>query len=242
MLDLLREAHPDVPIVVYNGWGWDHDEPADYTAGVVADYSDDNVSIATFPWVFEQWHGCESDHAGMAVTLAAHIEEILGWEAAAPDVMDGFGRGGDLANGGFEEIAPFGGFGWRYADADGVERVLDSASAYAGEAFLRLSDGAEVHQPNPAVEGQTVQVTLWLRGQTEGDTVALTLDFRDQTMWTTPLQTETTTVSLTTDWQQVTVSAIAPVVDDNPVFHTRLTITAGEGSAVDVDGLEMTTD
>ena len=55
MLDLLREAHPDAHIVVFNGWGWDFDEPADYTAEVVAEYGDPNVSVATFPRVFE--HG-----------------------------------------------------------------------------------------------------------------------------------------------------------------------------------------
>ena len=66
LLDLLRTAHPGTPIVVFNGWGWDSDEPADYTAEVVAAYGDPDVSVATFPWVFEQWHGCEYDHGGMA--------------------------------------------------------------------------------------------------------------------------------------------------------------------------------
>ena len=30
---------------------------------------------------------------------------------------------GDVANGSFEETAPFGGYGWRYFLDDGVERV-----------------------------------------------------------------------------------------------------------------------
>jgi len=115
LLDLLRTAHPDVHIVIFNGWGWSHNETANYTAEVVAEYGDPNVSVATFPWVFEQWHGCETDHAGMASYLLAHLEETLGWQAEPLDVMNGYGLDGDLANGSFEEVAPFGGFGWRYA-------------------------------------------------------------------------------------------------------------------------------
>ena len=87
---------------------------------------------------------------------------------------------------------------------------IQADDAKDGTAYLRLSDGAETHQPNPARAGQTVTATLWLRGGSEGDTAELTLDFRDQTMWTTPLQTETTTLELTTEWAEYTVSATAP--------------------------------
>ncbi|MDP7110653.1 MAG: GDSL-type esterase/lipase family protein, partial [Myxococcota bacterium] len=221
MLDRLRAAHPDARIVVFNGWGWDADEPADYTADVVAEYGDPGVSAATFPWVFEQWHGCEYDHGGMARYLIAHMEDVLGWQATQPDVMSGFGLGGDVANGGFEEIAPFGGYGWRYYTDPGVSRVEDEAEAHGGDFFLRLTDGAAVHQPNPATDGDLVEVSLWLRGDDAGDTVDVTLDFRDQTMWTDPLDSSTETLTLTADWQSHTAQALAPNSPANPVVHTR---------------------
>ena len=242
LLDLLRTAHPDVHIVIFNGWGWSHDEPSNYTAEVVAEYGDPNVSVATFPWVFEQWHGCEPDHAGMASYLLAHLEETLGWQAQPLDVMNGYGLNGDLANGSFEEVAPFGGFGWRYAAQPGVERITQSSDAKDGSALLRLSQGATVHQPNPARPGQTVTVTLWLRAEEAGQSVDVSIDFRDQTMWTDPLQTETTTLDLSTEWARYTVAAAAPELTDNPVFHTRLTIAAGPGSTVDIDALSSTTE
>jgi len=240
MLDLLRAAHPAAHIVVYNGWGWDFDETADYTAEVVADYGDPNVSVAIFPWVFEQWHGCETDHAGMAMVLIDHLASVMGWEAGEQDVMSGYGAGGELANGGFEQVAPFGGFGWRYYTDGGVERLSDG-TAHEGAYFLRLPSGAEVHQPNPARGGQEVEVTLWLRGASEGEQAEVTVDFRDQEMYTAPIQSETTSIELTADWARYTVSATAPEGGPRPVFHTRLTL-ASAGGTLDVDGLEMTTE
>ncbi len=240
MLDLLRAAQPDAHIVVYNGWGWAYDEPADYTAEVVDAYGDPNVSVATFPWVFEQWHGCEYDHGGMARVLIAHLEEVLGWEAEEPALMSGFGADGGLANGGFEQVAPFGGYGWRYLDDAGVERVVDSTGAYEGDAYLRLSDGASTHQPNPARDGDRVTVGLWLRGAADGDSATVTIDFRDQAMWTTPLDSHSETIELGSDWSFHELEATAPS-GGRAVFHTRLTITAESGT-VELDGLEMRTE
>ncbi len=242
MLDLLRAAQPEAHIVVYNGWGWDYDEPADYTAEVVDAYGDPDVSVAVFPWVFEQWHGCEYDHGGMARHLIRHLEEVTGWTAHEPALMSGFGEDGGLANGGFEELAPFGGFGWRYFDDVGVERVVDATQAHSGEAYLRLEGGAQVHQPNPAQPGQTVTVQLWLRGDHDGDSAELTLDFRDQNMWTTPLASESTTLELSTEWTLHELSATAPSGGERPVFHTRLTVAAGADSAISVDGIGMRTE
>jgi len=238
MLDLLRAAHPEAHIVVFNGWGWDFDEPADYTAEVVAAYGDPNISVETFPWVFEQWHGAETDHAGMARVLIAHLEETLGWASSPPEIMSGYGEDGDVANGSFEEVAPFGGWGWRYFDDEGVARITDE-DAHEGNAFLRLEDGAETHQPNPARDGETVEATLWLRGS---GTASLTVDFRNQTMWSDPLDSTTETISLTETWTAHTVSATAPSGTSRPVFHTRLTIAAGSGSTVDIDAISMTTE
>ncbi|HCH65445.1 MAG: hypothetical protein CL927_05025 [Deltaproteobacteria bacterium] len=241
MLDRLRAAHPNAHIVVFNGFGWDFDEPADYTPNVVASYGDPNVSVALFPWVFEQWHGCETDHAGMARYLIAHLEAVVGWEASEPELMNGFGWEGGIANGGFETVAPFGGYGWRYYTGTGVERVADSAGAYEGTHYLRLSDGAEVHQPNPAGDGDRVDVELWVRGTAAGETAEVTIDFRNQAMWSAPLQSESWTIDLTSEWSQVTLSATAPTDSADPVFHTRLTLRSSAGSMLHVDGIEMQT-
>ncbi len=241
LLDDMRASYPDAHIVVYNARGWDSDEPANYTDEVVAARGDPDMSVATFPWFFEQWHGCETDHAGMAAALATHLQDTLGWEPGALDVVSGFGQGGDVANGGFEEVAPFGGYGWRYLDDDGVSRVVDSASAHGGDAFLRLATGASSHQPNPAEDGSVVTVTAWLRGAADGDEATVTIDFRDQDMWSTPLQTESWTESLSSEWQQFSWSATAPVGGERPVFHTRLTLTASSGT-VDIDDVAMTTE
>ena len=165
----------------------------------------------------------------------------LGWTAGEQDVMSGFGQNGDVANGGLEQVAPFGGYGWRYKDDPGVTRVVDATRAHGGEAFLELADGAETHQPNPATNGQTVTVTASVRAAAEGDTLAMTIDFRDQTMWTQPLASTTEVFTPDTHWQQITLQATAPDDPDRAIFHTRLTLGVGEGSVVRVDDIDMTT-
>jgi hypothetical protein len=240
LLDDLRVAHPDAHIVLYNGWGWDYDEPANYTDEVVAARGDDNLSVAIFPWVFEQWHGCEYDHAGMALLLADHLETVMGWEAGPADVMTGYGEGGDLANGSFEEVAPFGGYGWRYVSDPDVQRIEDATAAHDGSHFIRLSDRANIHQPNPATANQVVTATLWLKGESGGEQATIVVDFRDQEMWTDPIDVTLQTVTLTADWAEYSISATAPEAVP-AVFHTRLTIQAGEGDTIDVDALAMTT-
>ena len=241
-LDDLRIAHGDnVHIMLYNAWGWDYDEPANYINEVIAERGDANMSSATFPWIFEQWHGCEYDHAGMAQTLADHLTTVLGWNQNPPDVMSGFGMNGDVANGSFEEVAPFGGYGWRYYTDNGVSRVNDPGGAYLGSHFLRLENGAESHQPIPASDGDTFMLTVWMRGVENNDTAEITMDFRDQEMWTPVLQTATETKTLSTEWQQYSMTATAPSGTPNPVFHTRVTFSAVANSAVDIDGVVMST-
>lgn len=241
LLDLLRVVHPDAHLVLFCSRGWSKREPANYNDEVVASYGDPNVSAATFPWFFEQWHGCEYDHAGAAEYLVAHLTATLGWEAVPLDVMSGFGRDGDVANGGFEAIAPFGGYGWRYLDDPGVARVVDEPTAHEGSAYLRLEAGGTVHQPNPASGRQVVTATVWMRGAFPGARADVTIDFRDQEQGTAPLERATTSFDLTTEWASYTASATAPVVPTNPVFHTRLTLTATSGT-VDVDGVTMRTE
>jgi lysophospholipase L1-like esterase len=234
-LDALRGAHPSAHIVLFNAYGWDFNEPANYTHEVVAERNDPNMSVAIFPWVFEQFHGCEYDHGGMAAALADHITKTLGWGAAPNDVMSGFGVGGDVANGSFEESAPFGGYGWRYFTDAGVSRIEDGAAAHDGSWFLRLSNGAATHQPNPADPGDLVEATIWLRGESRGEEASLTIDFRNQQLYTAPMATFSQTVILTSQWLPYTIRAVAPFDTPQPVFHTRLTIGSGTNDAVLVD-------
>lgn len=243
-LDDLRAVYPQAHIMLFNAWGWDYDEPANYIQEVIGERSNDNMSWAVFPWLFEQWHGCEYDHAGMAQVLAEHLQSVMGWTPTKPsDVMSGFGVNGDVANGSFEEVAPFGGFGWRYSTVDdGIERIHSPDDAYVGNYFLRLFNGKSVHQPNPAVDGQVVTVNVWMRGTSDGDQARATIDFRDQEMWTAPLHTVTETFNLTSGWEQHTVTASAPTGGLKPVYHTRLTLQATSGDYVDVDGVVMSID
>ncbi|MDP6962591.1 MAG: GDSL-type esterase/lipase family protein, partial [Planctomycetota bacterium] len=66
LLDDMRSTYPQAHIVMANARGWDKNEPANYIEDVVNQRNDPNMSAVIFPWVFEQWHGCETDHGGMA--------------------------------------------------------------------------------------------------------------------------------------------------------------------------------
>ena len=238
-LDDLRAVYPSSHIMLFNSWGWDYNEPANYIHEVIEERSDPDMSWAVFPWIFEQWHGCEYDHAGMAQVLAEHLEAVLGWFPNSSDVISGLDIGGGVANGSFEQTAPFGGYGWRYYTDAGVTRVYDPYTAYAGNYFLQLVDGAQSHQPVPANDGDTVTVIVWMRSTVGGEQADLTIDFRDQEMWTTPLQTTTESKELTTDWQQFTMCVVAPTSSTNPVYHTRLTFTAAANDTVYIDDVAM---
>ncbi|MAB80253.1 MAG: hypothetical protein CMJ89_12945 [Planctomycetes bacterium] len=240
-LDDLRAVHPNAHIMLFNSWGWDFDEPANYIHEVIAERNDSDMSSAIFPWLFEQWHGCEFDHAGMANVLAEHVSNVLGWTYAPADVVSGYGVGGDVANGGFEQDAPFGGFGWRYKDAPGVTRMNDPDGAYEGGYFARLTNADEIHQPNPANNGNEVMVTWWARGPGANDEMDVVIDFRSQQIYTVPLQVSTETFALTNVWQQFSMRATAPSNAPDPVYQTRLTLKARPNSTVDVDGVVMST-
>jgi hypothetical protein len=242
LLDDMRVVYPDAHIMLYNGWGWDYQEPANYTHEVIAAWGDSDMSSAVFPWVFEQWHGCEYDHSGMAHVLADHLGEVLKWAPVAEaDVMNGYGsRDGNVANGDFEQAAPFGGYGWRYFENPGVSREKDALAAHGGEYFLRLQNGAASHQPNPAMPGETFTISAWVRSQNLGDQIRVTIDFRDQNMWTDPLQSDTDVFTpLTTAWTRIEMEATAPVATDRSVFHTRLTFQAFSESTIDIDDVSM---
>jgi len=239
LLDDLRLAYPGAHIMLFNAWGWDYDEPANYIHEVIAERGDPNMSSAIFPWIFEQWHGCEYDHAGMAQVLADHLTAVMGWTQGARDVMSGLGENGDVANGSFEEIAPFGGYGWRYYTESGVNREYDPGGAQDGAYYLRLANNAASHQPYPANGGDSVTVTMWMRGANDGDQVEVRLDARDQEMWTTPLQTDTELKTVTTAWQQYSMTAAVPTGTPRPVFHGRVTFTAASGATVDIDNVVL---
>jgi len=98
-----------------------------------------------------------------------HLESTMGWSSTVSPVVSGFGKNGDVANGGFEGSAPFGGYGWRYGvNRTDVIRMLAPQEAKSGDYLLALINGGKVHQPNPAMPGQTVSVTLWMRGKLGG--------------------------------------------------------------------------
>jgi hypothetical protein len=238
LLDDLRVSHPDAHILLYNAYGWDSGEPASYTHEVVAERTDPNLYSAIFPWVFEQYHGCQTDHAGMAQTLGPVISAITGWTAGPQDVVSGFGQGGDVANGSFEEAAPFGGWGWRYFDDPGVSRIFDPSGAHHGDFYIRLENGASSHQTNPASNGEVIVPTMWMRGENNGDSVDVAVSFRDQDSGgeiNSPISQTTETMTLTTDWQRYTMAVTAPADPPDPVYSARLAFTAGFGDRVEID-------
>jgi lysophospholipase L1-like esterase len=238
LLDDLRVSHPTSHIMLYNAYGWDFDETANYIDEVIEGRSDPDMSYAVFPWLFEQFHGCETDHAGMAQYLAAHLTTVMGWTPGPTDVVSGYGMNGNVANGSFEEVAPFGGWGWRYFDLPKTSRVHDPAGAHHGEYYLRLTDSVKSHQSNPASDGDPVTVTAWMRGESDGDEVSISIDFRNQDQGAepnTPMQIETEVKTLSTEWQQYTMTSTAPTNGPNPVFSNRVTFEAAAGDAVHID-------
>jgi len=240
LLDDLRGAHPSAHIMLYNAFGWDMREPSGYTHEVILERGDPNMSSAVFPWLFEQFHGCQYDQGGMAQYLANHIDETLGWQPLPIDTLNGYGMGGDVANGSFEEVSPFGGWAWRYFDDVGVARVLDPAAAHDGDYYLALRNGAKTHQPNPTQDGQVVNATLWLRGENEGARAQVSIEFRNQQIFSDAMESHSEFFELTTEWQLYTISATAPTDAPDPVFNSRVAIQAGPTDSVAVDSISMT--
>ena len=237
-LNDIRNTYAQAHIVLYNSYGWSFAEPANYSAAVVAERTDAQMSAARFPWFFEQWHGCEYDHAGMATILAQHLATTLGWDIQSADVMNGYGQNGNVANGSFAESAPFGGFGWRYGLKPEVKRITNALGA-DGYHYVRLAAGARIHQPNPASNGATISVTVAARSA-DGGSLVTTVDFRNQEMYSEPLSAESQTHALTAEWQTFTMTVQAPAQTATPVFHTRLTFVS-IGGTVDIDAVQMTT-
>jgi len=242
-LDELRARYPEAHIMLMNSDGWSFNEPANYTADLIAARGDSNMSALVHPWVFGQWHGTENEHAGMARYLVEHLEGVLGVTAPnAIAVMDGFGLDGDVANGSFEEVSPFGGYAWRYFLDTGVNRIYDPSGAKEGDYYLGLSSGGESFQTNPASSGDILGVNAWMRASKDGAEVDMTIDFRDQGMGgydISPVVSITETKVLTTAWTEYSMNATAPMVG-NPIFGTRATFGAGPGDTVYIDDVRAT--
>ncbi|MEC8553707.1 MAG: GDSL-type esterase/lipase family protein [Planctomycetota bacterium] len=211
LLRKLRSVHRDSHIVVMNGYGWDRKETANYTSEVLEEFGDENSSRVVFPWLFNEWHGCEYDHAGMAKTLVNHLKSInADWGPIREmDVMDGFGRGGHVANGSFEHAAPFGGFGWRYAQ-DGARRIHAPDDSAEGDWYLHLPQGTQVHQPNPATVSNTYTFKMKLRSPNSAK-AKLRIEFRDQ-QYRNELKelVQELTVQPGTAWQEFSIEAQTP--------------------------------
>lgn len=239
----LRSVYGAKPhIVLMNSYGWDVNEPANYTPDVVKEIGG-NISVFLFPWLWEKWHGSQWDHSGQAHLLVDHLASVNpAWAQVNPaDIADGFGRRGDFANGSFEHAAPFGGFGWRYRK-DGVEFIQDTQSASDGDFYIRLEEGEFVHQPTDAtgdfegggtVGGEVYTITVDIRSLTPNAQATITSEFQGQQIWTRKVPQETT-FDVTGEWEEYTAISIAPP-NTWTLFNT---IKALKGT-VDVDNVRM---
>ena len=215
----LRTVYGDSPhIVLFNAYGWDVNEPALYIQEVAREVGG-NLSAVQYPWLWERWHGSQWDHSGEAHRLMDHLAAVNpAWSQRAPnDIIDGFGRNFDVANGSFEYQAPFGGFGWRYSE-DGVERLEDPAGAADGTFYIRLDQGEEVHQPLDATgdalpggtsNNQVYYVRAMIRSSSEGAVAQINADFEGQQLYNRGNRV-THSFSVDGTWRDYTTSFTAP--------------------------------
>jgi hypothetical protein len=248
----LRNVYGSNPhIVLWNAYGWDPDEPAIYTHEVVTEVGG-NLSACVFPWMWEQWHGCMTDHSGQANLLADHILSLgLGFtQVQNSEIFDGFGRNFNVANGGFEGSgkAGFDGFGWRYYDDPGVERIYDPAGAYAGDYYLRLTytegganygsvqqgtDATGDFLPGPTPDIQQYTLTAMMRG-TAGAQAEIIAEYQIQQTYDRTGTPDVQVVNVTTDWQQYDVTLYAPA----GMWLTYIKLRAAAGT-VEFDEVSM---
>lgn len=221
--DLRSVYGNDTHIVLMNAYGWNLDEPANYSKEVVAEVGG-NLSALHYPWMWEQFHGSMWDHSGQAHMLAQHIADLNpAWSIQNDnDIANAFSPDGNVANGSFEHVTPFGSFGWRYFDDPGVERVYDPSSAADGNYYLRLTADSQprgVHQATDATGdllrgatqgGETYTLTAKVRGTAPGAKARFETHFQGQQMWThktedgSPYPYQITTFDVTTNWQEYT--------------------------------------
>ena len=251
----LRTVYGSAPhIVLLNAYGWNPDEPANYSHEVV-DEVGGNLSAVKYPWLWEQYHGSMWDHSGEAHILAEHIASLNpAWSIQNPnDIANSIMPDGNVANGSFEHVAPFGSFGWRYFDDPGVERVYDPASAADGDYYLRLTASQShqgVHQATDATGdleiggtqgGETYTLTAKIRGTTSGAQAKLETHFQAQELWKhkteqgSPYAYQTSTFDVTTQWQEYTHSFTA----EAGVWQVFNYLIATQGT-VEIDDVQLT--
>jgi lysophospholipase L1-like esterase len=241
----LRKVYGAQPhIVLYNAYGWNVNEPANYSKDMVADLNDANLSVLHYPWIWEQWHGSMIEHGGQARLIAQHLlDQDLGFtQIADADVFNGFGVDGNVANGSFEHKAPgeYSAFGWRYAE-DGVERIA-SDEAQDGNYFIRLAEGIEVHQGTDATgdfstgaapEAIQYQLTAYIKSSNGDGQVTFFADFEEQDLYKRENRQQQT-FNATNQWQQVMVNFTAPAGTWKTYFGIK-----GYAGTVDIDNLEV---
>jgi hypothetical protein len=77
-----------------------------------------------------------------------------------------------------------------------------------------------------------------MRGANDGDQVDISIDFRNQDQGAepdTPMQAETRTVTLSSQWQQYSMTSTAPTDAPHPVYSNRVTFRAAAGDTVYID-------
>ena len=241
----LREVYGAQPhIILYNAYGWDLNEPANYVTEVV-DEIGGRLSAVRYPWIWEQFHGAMAEHGGQARFLAEAIAALdLGFELVrSVDSIDGWGRDFNVANGGFEAAAPgnFNAFGWRYAE-DGVERRRDPAGAYEGDFYIRLEAGEEVHQgteatgdfePGATAAGQRYEVTARVRAATGSATARLGADFEEQPLYGRG-NAQNQVFEIGPEWTEIQAVFTAPA----GTWKTFITL-GSEAGEVDFDAVSM---
>ncbi|MHC5184764.1 MAG: GDSL-type esterase/lipase family protein [Planctomycetota bacterium] len=233
----LRTEYGSAPhIVLFNAYGWDTNEPAEYTHEVVTELAatgETNVSVCLFPWMWEQWHGSMVEHAGEARILADHILSLgLGFaQVQDAEIFNPFGDGFDVANGSFEKKAigrtGFNAFGWRYYDDPGVSRVYDPAVAPDGDYYLSLT-----HNTGNTYWGSVHQGT-----DATGDLLpgALAATHQQQAVYDDGVTgIDAQTVDVTANWAEYTVHLTAP----SGTWKNRIRLRATNGT-VDFDAVSM---
>jgi hypothetical protein len=242
--DLRAVYGPDPHIVLMNAYGWDVKEPANYSRDVVNEIGDPHLTAFHYPWLWEKWHGSQWEHSGEAHLLMDHLKGVNpSWIRKNPaDIIDGFGRNGDFANGSFEHTAPFGAYGWRYYD-DGAERVHDPSNAPDGQYYIRLEEGEFVHQPTDATAdflpggtegGETYTITATMRGTTSDAQAQIITEFQGQQIWNR-VNPQTATFNLSTTWKDYTAKATSAA----GIWTLFNTVKATAG-AVEIDNVRMT--
>jgi len=238
----IRDAYGDQPhIVLYNAYGWDYQEPANYSHEIAHEVGG-KISVLLFPWTWDKWHGSMVEQAGQARILANHIVSLgLGFELNQDaEIFNRFSGTFDVANGSFEAVAKagFNSFGWRYVDQDSVRIKGDAAD---GDYYVRLSNGKRIHQGNDATgdlkpggtQGkQRYRVSAMARSN-NGGTLNIGAAFQDQ-HFASEYPSQLKSFRLTGEWQPVTTQVTAP----EGSWKIQTILQASKGS-VDIDAVRV---